>query len=368
MRKLRTLLLYASNADNATFSYQRGWPRHFVAHPAFDCTAINVAATGIPERLRLEWAARTFSGDLIVILHSVFSNLQLLPHRLADQLRTRPAPKAFFIGNEYKLMPDKMRFCDRIGISLLISQSLSNEVHELYRQRLRCLVAGIPNTGLDPAVFFPATDPGTRPIDLGYRAADAPLYLGHRERAEIAEFFTANAQKYGLRVDISLNHRDRLDEKGWAAFLNQCKGQLGSEAGGDYFDLDDRTRDAVNNYCDANPGATFEDVKARFFPPPHPSVPLRILSGRQVEAAGTRTAQVLFEGHYDGMFVADQHYIPLRHDFTDADEAMRKFADAGFRNRVAANAYEFVTTELTYDRLVDRFHDAVRPLVQYRRA
>ena len=363
MRRLRTLLLYASNADNATFSYQRGWPRHFVTHPAFVCTAINVAASSIPERLRLEWAVRAFSGDLIVILHSVFSNVQLLAPRLADHLRRRPAPKAFFIGNEYKLMPEKMTFCERIGVSLLVSQSLSREVHDLYRRRLGCLVTGIPNTGLDPAVFFPGIDPAARPIDLGYRAADAPLYLGHRERAEIAEFFTANAARYGLRVDISLHHRDRLDERGWAEFLNRCKGQLGSEAGGDYFDLEDRTRDAVNQYCNAHPGATFEDVKSRFFPPTHPTIPLRILSGRHVEAAGTKTAQVLIAGHYDGLFIADEHYIPLERNFSNADEAMRKFADISFRNAVADRAYEFTRAELTYDRLVDRFRDAVTPLV-----
>lgn len=362
-RPLRTLLLYASNADNETFSYQRGWPRHFVAHPGFVCTAINVAARAPAERVRLEWAVRTFNGDLVVILHSVFSNVELLAPRLAAHLRRRPAPKAFFIGNEYKLMPQKMHFCERVGVALLVSQSLSSDVHELYRRRLGCLVTGIPNTGLDPAIFFPSVAPAARPIDLGYRSTDPPWYLGHRERAELAEFFIANAAKYGLRVDISLAHQDRLDERGWAAFLNQCKGQLGSEAGGDYFDLDDRTRDAVNTYCAANPGATFADVKARFFPPQPPFVPLRILSGRQVEAAGTKTAQVLLEGRYDGLFIADEHYIPLKHDFSNADEAMRKFADVSVRTVVSERAYEVVREELTYDRLVNRFRDAVSPLV-----
>ena len=71
-------------------------------------------------------------------------------------------------------------------------------------------------------------------------------------------------------------------------------------------------------------------------------MPLRILSGRNVEAAGTRTAQVLFEGDYDGLFEADQHYIPLKKDFSNADEAMRKFKDAAFRDRIVEQAYAFV--------------------------
>jgi hypothetical protein len=362
-RPLRTLLLYACTDDNSTFSYQRAWPRHFARHPAFACESINVGDRSAAARLRLEWSSRTFSGDLIVILHSVFSNALMLPPRILDRLAQRPQPKAYFIGNEYKLMPEKVAFCERVGVSLLVSQSLSPTVHDLYQQRLNCAVTGVPNTGLDTEIFRPASEPDTRPVDLGYRAADAPWYLGHRERRDIAEFFAANADRYGVTVDISLDAADRLDEIGWAAYLNRCKGQLGSEAGGDYFDLEDHSRHAVEAFLEAHPEASFEDVRSRFFPPAHPHVPLRILSGRHVEAAGTKTAQVLMAGRYDGLFVADEHYIPFDRDFSDIDEAMRKFADRSFREDVAERAYRLVREQLTYERLVDRFYVAVTPLV-----
>jgi hypothetical protein len=360
---VRALVLFACTPENSSFSYQRAWPRHLMRHAAFRCTGVNVADRTLAGRARLEWHCRQFRGDVIVILHSVFSNALMLSPRVVDVLASRPQPKVYFIGNEYKLMPEKMTFCERLDVSLLVSQSLSPDVHALYRQRLRCAVTGIPNTGLDLELFTPTCDPSTRPIDLGYRAADAPVYLGHRERRDLAEHFISNSTRYGLRVDISLNAEDRYDEPGWAAFLNRCKGQLGSEAGGDYFDLEDRTRTLVGTYLAEHPDATFEEVKARFFPPPYEHVPLRIMSGRQVEAAGTKTAQVLFEGRYDGLLERDVHYIPLKKDFSDVDEAMRKFADAGVRGRVADEAYEMARAELTYDRLVDRLHEAVRPLL-----
>jgi hypothetical protein len=360
---IRTLLLYACTDDNSTFSYQRAWPRHFAADPAFACTSLNVADRTLGAKARLEWASRSYDGDVIVLLHSVFSNALMLSPRVIEQLARRPQPKVYFIGNEYKLMPEKMAFCDQLGVALLISQSLSPDVHTLYRRRLQCQVTGIPNTGLDAAVFFPAADPDGRPIDLGYRAADAPMYLGHRERTDLAEFFTANAGKYGLTIDISLDRSARLDEAGWAAFLNRCKGQLGSEAGGDYFDLEDRTRRAVSSYVSSHPTAAFSEIAARFFPPPYEHVPLRILSGRHVEAAGTKTAQVLIEGRYDGLFNADEHYIPIRRDFSDADEAMRKFSDRNIRRAVADRAYDFVREHLTYERLMARVREVVEPLV-----
>ena len=363
MNPVRTLVLYANTADNSTFSYQRAWPRHLARHSQFTCTNVNVADRSWTSRTQLEWHCRRFSGDLIVVLHSVFSNGLMLPERLVDVVANQRQPKVYFIGNEYKLMPEKMAFCERINLSLLVSQSLSPDVHALYKRRLRCAVTGIPNTGLDLDLFVPTSDPGTRPIDLGYRAADAPFYLGHRERREIAEFFTARAAAYGLHVDISLCAKDRFDERGWAAFLNRCKGQLGSEAGGDYFDLEDATRHRVEGHLARHPDATFEAVRARFFPPPHEHVPLRIMSGRQVEAAGTKTVQILFEGRYDDVLRPDVHYIPLKKDFSDADQAIRKFRDVDFRTRVAEHAYDLVREQFTYDRLIDRLYAAVQPLM-----
>jgi hypothetical protein len=363
MRRPRVLLLFALSPDNSTFSYHRAWPRHFQAHPAFDCTAVDVLDRDLMSRLRAAWLASTYRGDAVVLLHSVFSNGCAVPEWLVEALARLKQPKVFFIGNEYKLMPQKMAFCDRLGLALLVSQSLSSDVHRLYRERLGCAVAGVTNTGLDPMQFSPIVPVDDRPIDLGYRADDAPAYLGHQERRELAEFFTANAVRYGLTVDISLRPDDRFTENGWAKFLNGCKGQLGSEAGGDYFDLEDAVRLRTMAYQAEHPAAGFPEIFEQCLRDERRAIPLRILSGRNVEAAGTGTAQMLFEGHYDGLFVADEHYIPLKKDFSNADEAMAKFRDTGFRERVAANALRLAREELTYDRLLGRFGTALAPLL-----
>jgi hypothetical protein len=360
---IRILLLYAASNENATFSYQQTWPTAFRQHRRFSCTAINLgdrrAAARLAQAARIRW----WRGDAVVMLHSVFSNARLLSGRAFAAVQRLDVAKAYFIGNEYKLMPEKMQFCEELPVALLVSQSSSPAVHRLYRERLGCAVAGIPNSGLDPAVFQPCGDPAARPIDLGYRAQDAPWYLGHTERRDIGEYFQAHAAAYGLTVDISMAADDRFTVPEWAAFLNRCKGQLGVEAGGDFFELTDRTRRAVNDYVAATPGASFADVRARFFEGYRDAVPLRIISSRHVEAAGTRTAQLLFEGEYDGYFAADEHYIPLKKDFSNAAEAVAKFGDAGLRAAVAERAYDVAQTQLTYDRLIDRFASALEPLL-----
>jgi glycosyl transferase family 1 len=363
MRRPRVLLLFALSPDNSTFSYHRAWPRHFQSHPAFDCTPVDVLNRNLMARLRSGWLANTYRGDAVVLLHSVFSNGCAVPQWLIAVLARLKQPKVFFIGNEYKLMPQKMAFCDRLRVALLVSQSVSPDVHRLYRERLGCAVTGIPNTGLDRTQFTPMVPVDDRPVDLGYRADDAPAYLGHQERREIANFFTANATLYGLTVDISLRAEDRFTEDGWAKFLNRCKGQLGSEAGGDFFDLDDAVRLRTMAYQADHPAARFEEIFEQCLRDERRAIPLRILSGRNVEAAGTGTAQILFEGHYDGFFSADEHYIPLKKDFSNVDEAVAKFRDGEFRNRVATNALRLVREDFTYERLLCRFHTALAPLL-----
>jgi hypothetical protein len=356
-------LLYAASEANATFSYQQTWPGQFARHARFACTPVNLAELGVAGRVADEARIRFWRGDAVVLLHSVFSNSCMLSGRRFAAVQELPAPKAFFIGNEYKSMPEKMRFCDDLPIRLLVSQCSSPAVHRLYRDRLGCEVVGIPNSGLDTDAFRPVCEQAQRPIDLGYRAQDAPFYLGHTERRDIAAYFETHAAAFGVNVDISLDAADRLTVPEWARFLNRCKGQLGTEAGGDLFELTDRTRNAVNAFMAEHPDASFEDVRAHCLTGASDAVPLRIMSSRHVEAAGTKTAQILFEGGYDGYFEPDVHYIPLKKDFSNAGEAVARFRDPGVRQSIADNAYELARTMLTYERLLDRFASALEPLL-----
>jgi hypothetical protein len=357
-RALRTLLLFASGEGTKTLSYYAGWPRHFELQPAFDVTPINL----LRRRDRVQLAIERSRYDVVVALHSTFSNTPYLRGRLLARARRLAPVKVFFVGNEYKLMPEKISFCERLGVNLLVTQLDAPEASAAYRDRLGCEVVSIPYTGLDTAVFTPGPARPERPIDLGYRAFDSPPYLGHRERAELAEYVSAAARRRGLRVDIALGGDARFDEIGWAAFLRQCKGQLGSEAGGDFFELTDARRRAVNEAICDDPAIPFEDLFEQFFASEPTAVSGRALSGRVVEAAGTKTVQILLEGRYGNYFRPDVHYIPLRKDFSNIDDALDKFADEAFCDRLVEAAHEVAHAQLTYRRLIDRLRDALLPL------
>lgn len=361
MKPISALILYAQDSSNTTFSYQYGWPRKFLSHPRFRCEAINVRDGGWEAFLHRYRVLECGEFDVIIILHSVFSNACYLRwrHLFFHAIKMSRVPKVYFIGNEYKLMPEKMAFCDALGISLLVSQSDLPAVHALYKGRLGCAVAGIPSAGLDKTIFYPTVPWRERLTDIGYRSDESPIYLGHTERRDIAEYVSTHGPQCGLKVDISLKQSDRFGERGWAEFLNQCKGQLGTEAGGDYFELTDETRIKYRDYIAANPCATDDEIISRFFKGYVNPIPMRVITGRIVEAAATKTVQVLFEGHYSGYFKPDIHYIPLRKDFKNFAEVVEKFRDENYCRAVTENAYELVLRELTYDKLIDKFCEAL---------
>jgi hypothetical protein len=365
MRPLRILLLYATWAEARRFSYQIGWPAHFLRHPGIACTAVDVGDARVMRRLRAHLLARFARTDAVVLLHSVFSNALMMGERLMAALAALPQPKAYFIGNEYKLLPEKMAFCERLGVRLFVTMNPDPRAQALYRERLGCSVVSIPSAGLDLAMFRPGPSRERRPIDIGYRADPSPVYLGHDERTQLAEAFLCAAPRLGLRVDISTASGNRLPVQEWAAFLAQCRGQLGSEAGGDRFELTDATRIRVNAYMRAHPDAPTEEVLKRFFakPLPQDAVPVRMISGRHVEAAATRTVQLLIEGRYSGYFEPDVHYVPLLRDLSNIDEAVEKFQDAAHCERLCDNAYDVVRAELTYERLIARFLRALRDAI-----
>jgi len=360
---IRIALLFAQSDANTTLSYQHGWPRAFMESPLFETVPFNFAGRSFAGRLALVGRIAASQVDAIVLLHSMYSNQNELRGPLPWLLGRLPQPKAFFIGNEYKSMREKMAFCRSLGLSLLISQCNAPAVLDLYRRELGCAVASVPNTGVEASVFAATVPLAARPIDIGYRSFEAPWYLGNREKTEIADIFIGAAPRHGLKVDISLDPKDRFDSAGYAAFLNRCRAQIGTESGGDFFELTDTTRNAVNAYMDENPEATWPDVRRRFFDGYGPSTTLRIISGRQVEAAACKTVQILMEGDYNGYLKPGIHYIPLRRDYSNVDDVVRMLRDDALCASLTEAAYQVARQELTYAKLTAKFADALRTVL-----
>ncbi|CAM8410327.1 hypothetical protein MCEHALH13_00877 [Candidatus Methylopumilus universalis] len=363
MKKLSVALIYWQSDENSTLSYQHGWPNAMQQSTLFEVVHFNLHKMSWLDRFDFARRLQKAKVQAIILLHSTFSNQQNLRGLVLWVVSRSSVPKAYFIGNEYKHMPEKLLFAKKLGISLLLTQSNDNRVLSSYREALGCAVNFMPNTGIDTKIFYSQNCFSKRSIDIGYRAYESSWYLGNDEKKEIADYFKAYAIKQGLIVDISLDPKDRFDAKNYANFLNNCRGQIGTEAGGDYFELTDITRNKVNHYLSHNKQASWTDVKLAFFDHYGPAIPMRIISGRQVEAAACMTVQILFDGKYGGFFQPDNHYISLNKNFSNINEVMLKFNDVDYCSRITANAYDVIMGEFTYETLAKKFHVLINSVI-----
>jgi hypothetical protein len=298
---------------------------------------------------------RLKSYPLAIILHSAaWDDLALLRYAQAS-FQDRRAKLLLCVGNEYREMPVKIAFARAAGVDYIASQLPMGAAQWLYAECQGATVLPAP-AALNPAIYHPVSGP--RPVDIGFRGdlyAD-PYTLGDLERTTILRYFDEQAERRGLVKDIAYVRHPR-DE--WGAFLNCCKGIIGAESGTYYLERDDRTQRAVTQYLRERPAATFQEVHDRFFRGYPNPVSGKAVSSRHFEPIGTQTCQLLLEGQYNGILKADEHYIAIKKDLSNVDEAVQRFRDETYRTQMVRRTRDYVMQEHTYRHRVDSLLKAV---------
>src|SRR3546814_10047273 len=77
------------------------------------------------------------------------------------------------------------------------------------------------------------------PLPIGVKYLSNP---GDAYRNRVHDFFTRHEFAPDLTVDIST---ERLNRNRWAAFLNDCRGTVSTEAGSWFIERDDATMAAI---------------------------------------------------------------------------------------------------------------------------
>lgn len=369
-------------------SYYEDWLDAFQSSPHFAVTTFNLFARG--QRRAAMRAVR--NAELVVALHSCSADTLRFINPLLHALNSRRGRLLVLVGNEYNLpwsrLSDKRAFLRKVGADWVGTQLPLEAGEWLYRDTGTRVLA-LPHAANVRAFRRDKLD-GVRPIDLGARGFRYPIYLGDDERNRVYNLFARLAPDAGLRGDIS-NHQ-RLGRAEWAAFLNDCRGTVGSEAGTWYLERDDRTALAIREFLRSrSTGPTihadgwlhaavrrlpygakvglkellersslkheafdlhdddFAEVQNRFFANrPRCPVYSKCISSRHFEAAATGTCQLLVEGRYNDIMIPGEHYIPLRADLTNIPEALARFRDPTERARIAVAAHELVHGSHTY--------------------
>jgi hypothetical protein len=263
--------------------------------------------------------------------------------KTAAWFQRRHGKMVVFLGNEYDLMDEKFAFLKKTGTEYICTQLPIETSRWLYGECTRAEVLAMPHA-LNPDIYC-AKKKTERTVDLGFRGDAFPLFVGDTERTDFINGCRDRASVKGLRCDIQFC---RVAGQEWASFLRSCRGVVGGESGTYYMDRRGAILGEAKKYLYKHPEATLEDLRDRFFmnPPEHRSG--KCVSSRHFEAIGTKTCQVLLEGEYNGILQPGEHYIAVRSDMSNFNEAIQAFLDETYRRQIVERAYEHAMEAHTY--------------------
>lgn len=395
---IRTLLLYAEYTTR--LSYYDDWTEAFERSSRFAVTKINICQKGILSDLKKEVS----EADLIVLLHSTNGDTTIYLEPFANVLADRRGTLLSFVGNEVNLpgspIGAKRDVLAEIRPDFIATQLPIEAGEFLWGDLVQNSVLAVPHA-LNPDAFYPILSDADRVIDIGVRAVRYLPHLGDGERNNLHDLFSSpEMSKKGLNVNIST---ERLNRKGWAQFLNNCRGTVSSEAGSWWVERDDaiineirtwtaeRTKGkvlvipndsplrkighklpwqlraflkkvlssgVVQHESSLNEQMEFGEIYSTFFEGrPCPPFYAKCISSRHFDAIGTQTCQILVNGRYNDILKADEHYISLASDYSNLDDVLDRFGDVNYRSNIAKNAHQYVMAHHTYDhRIAELVH------------
>lgn len=336
---MKIAILYSNHTP--LLSYNDDWLESF-----FDIKDIFVKKYNVLELNLFQSQRILYEYDYIVLLHSTNSNSFSLPKAYrVGSLNFRKAKIIYFVGNEYKLMREKINFAKLNHIDYIVSQLPQDTAEWLY-EKTNSKIISLPHA-LNAKVFKSINSFEDRIIDVGNRSYEYPWYLGDVDRVKTLEFL--DKLDVNLKLDISTNPLKRFNRQEWANFLNTCKFTIASEAGSSFLERDDKTRKLVNEYIDKNPDITFEKIYEKFFKNyKGESINGKCVSSRHFDAVGTKTCQILLEGRYNDILEPNIHYLELKKDFSNINEVIEKMKNPIHIKEIVDNAYEYVMDNHTH--------------------
>jgi hypothetical protein len=176
-----------------------------------------------------------------------------------------------------------------------------------------------------------------RTIDVGYRVKRLPANFGRFGvlKSEFGRAF-ARAAAGRARCDISDAPKDTIYGDEWLRFLGNSRFTLASLAGSSVFDPIGAVQDRVQAFASKHPTADFEGSWRACVRPEDEGWTFPAVSPRIFETAMAGSCPILLEGDYEGLIGPEEHYIPVKRDFSDIDSAVDRLADLEAAEAMAA--------------------------------
>ena len=210
---------------------------------------------------------------------------------------------------------------------------------------------------------------GQQTIDISYRGSLQPLAFGRLgyEKRGIGYDVQRALSRSTLDINVSSRWQDRIMGDAWFDFLAASKAVLGVESGTNLFDFDGSVQTWCEQYAkrkshiDPWSEEYYRKAHAEFLHRFEDNINYAQISPRHLEAASTFALQILYEGEYAGIFRPWEHFVPLRRDLKNLDQALDTLRDDQKRKEIVERAFEEIIVEpsLQYERFVKDIDDAI---------
>lgn len=344
MPGLRWMAPALRNRDYEALSYVVDWREALCAAPQLDARLCDI--NNLVDYFRCLRDIREY--DLIVLLHSATGDSMTALNSALPWFRRRRGRLVMFVGNEHDLLAEKNRFIREAGVDVVCSQLCIESARWLYGEAGGTSVLAMPHA-LNPQLYRPV-EGVERTIDVGFIGALYHRIVGDMERTNVIRHFHEHGARLGLATDIRIT--GTIKRADWHRFLTTCKAIVGAESGTYYLERDAAGVRRAIAYIAKHPDSPFEEAFAHAYGPVREHAFGKVISSRHFEPIGTKTCQILLEGRYNDILRADEHYISVKKDLSNVEEAVARLKDEPLRQAMAQRTYEYVMDEHTYSHRV----------------
>jgi len=354
---MNVLVLYAATdapLRTAISDHLRGFESLEGVQPIY----CNVAVRRLPrllQRLRFD----------LVVFHTTLLGGRWNRQRFArltdrlEALETDGAVRVAFPQDEFLNVDLLETFFQRLGVHHVFSCASADQWPRIYPglqqdgTKFHRVLTGYLSTATLRRLAELRGQVSSRPIDISYRAWRAEPWLGSlgRLKVDIGTMTESLARELGYRTDISLRAQDTLLGDAWFRLLLRSRWTPGVEGGATILDRDGRLRATTQRYLEAHPGATPEEVAEHALEGMEGTLDLRAISPRHLEACATRTGQLLVEGDYNGVLVANRHYLPIHRNLDNLQDVLEQLPDERLRCDLTESAFADVVESGDYSYL-----------------
>jgi hypothetical protein len=276
--------------------------------------------------------------------------------------------KIFFRFDEWLMQYKFVDYLCHMDFDLIVTQCDTDKIDVFYPPEklpklsfIHHLTTYVEEAYLD----LPGRFNCNRTIDVGYRGSPYGPKYGRLlyDKGQIGVDFEKFTKDRGLATDISSAWKDRIYGQKWLEFVCNSKSMLGTESGVSIVDIDGTIKKDLDIFLRSNTKASDEDILDHLSKY-EDKLTYKVIAPRHFEAAASLTLQIMYEGDFQGIFRANEHYVVLNRDYSNIDEVIDKIFDEKERGRITGNAFNdiILNEEYSFRKFVDRFDYAITAL------